>query len=145
MLYLSEDASILLSRLVGDLAADGILDFQSFSFSSLRMFFRCVLDFVIAVLCGFPRMCLGVGLFLFILLAPKDSCPLSVKILRHISSNISFPSFSQFSPIGAPNCWALSLLPPLSLLSSNFSSLYLSRSYLGHFPHIHLFQILSLC
>lgn len=71
MFYLSEDAFSLLSRLVGGLAADGIRGFQSFSFSSLRMFFRCVLDFVVAVLCGFPRMCLGVGLFLFILLAPQ--------------------------------------------------------------------------
>ena len=59
------------------------------------------------------------------------------KVPRHISSNISFPSSFQFSPFGAPTCWTLSL-QPLSLLSSNFSSLYLSRLYLGHFPPIHL-------
>lgn len=59
------------------------------------------------------------------------------KVPRHISSNISFPSSFRFSPFGAPTCWTLSL-QPLSLLSSNFSSLYLSRLYLGHFPPIHL-------
>lgn len=59
------------------------------------------------------------------------------KVPRHISSNISFPSSFRFSPFAAPKCWTLSL-QPLSLLSSNFSSLYLSRLYLGHFPPIHL-------
>ena len=58
------------SFLGGGIAANEILGFQAFSFSSLRMLFYCFLDFVIVGLSSFPGICLGVELFLFIPLAP---------------------------------------------------------------------------
>ena len=68
---LSEDAIIFAVTLGGWFPADEVPGSQSFSFSGLRMFFCCALDLVIAALCGFPRLCLGVKLLLLILLASR--------------------------------------------------------------------------